>query len=439
MLRHFVWPRCLLLLLVTLASGCPQQVPVSEITPASPEVINELPAPVYTEADWPSWRGPQQNGQALPQEVPTTWRSTENVLWSVNVPGRGHSSPVVCGGKVFLATALESEQKQLVLAYQQSDGNPLWQTVVHTGNFPGSGELHKKGTNANGTVACDGERIFVGFLNSGAITVSALDLDGKILWQQEVGKFNSKFGYAPSPLIYKSFVIIAADNQGGGYLAALDRATGAVRWRKARAALSSYSSPMIASVSGKDQLLISGCHEVASFDPATGEQLWTLPGTAEATCGTVVTSEDLVFASGGYPESETICVRGDGSRKVWNVREKIYEPSMVVFQGNLLGIADNGIGYLWEAAGGKQLWRERLNDQFSASPVVCGDNVFVPSLSGHTLVLTKEGEGMKVVARNKLGTDTYASPAICGGRIYLRVGEGDGEGRVEKLYCIGQK
>ena len=122
-----------------------------------------------------------------------------------------------------------------------------------------------------------------------------LDLDGKQVWQRDVGAFSSKFGYAPSPVLYQSFVIIAADNWGGGYLAAIDSKTGEIAWRVARGETSTYSSPLVANIGGRDQLVISGCGVVASYDPATGDQLWKTSCISEATCGTAVTDGTYIF------------------------------------------------------------------------------------------------------------------------------------------------
>ena len=222
-------------------------------------------------------------------------------------------------------------------------------------------------------------------LNTDAITATALDLDGEVLWQREVGKFVSKFGYAPSPVIYKSLVIVAADNKGGGYLAALDTETGQVAYRVSRGNGDSYSSPTVVPVGGRDQLLISGNDAVASYDPESGELLWRTQCIAEATCGTIVSDGERIFASGGYPESETICLSADGER-LWSNKSKTYEPSLLVVGDRLLTVNDKGVAICWDGASGEELWKERLGGNFSASPVLVNGTVIVPNLSGDTVV-----------------------------------------------------
>lgn len=417
--------------------GCSSPTPVEEVSvTASGVTVEEKPLAIAA-TDWPFWRGPQRNGVAAEQEVVTNWDDKTNIVWSTKVPGRGHASPVVAGEQIFLATALEDREEQCVVAFDRNTGKQQWQKVIHQGGFTPTSQMHNKSTHANGTVACDGEHVYCAFLNHGKVFVSAVDLQGEIVWQREVGPFDAKFGYAPSPVLFQSFVIVAADNRGGGYLAALERDTGEIAWRKQRPAISSYSSPLVAEAGGRDQLLISGCHEVAGYDPATGDKLWAYEGAPEATCGTVVTDGTLVFASGGYPERQTVCVKADSGEEVWSNNARLYEPSLLLTKGLLFCATDDGIAYCWSAATGEEKWRKRLGGSFSASPVLCGDQVFVTNASGTTFVFAATGEQYEQIAENHLGDDTYASPAICGGRIYLRVGRQVDGRREETLYCLG--
>jgi outer membrane protein assembly factor BamB len=334
-----------------------------------------------------------------------------------------------------LATAEDQAQEQRVLSFSAEDGTQRWSTVIHQGNFPSNREIHKKGTNANGTIACDGSRLFIGMLNSDAIMATALDLDGEILWQKEVGKFVSKFGYAPSPVLYKSLVIFAADNMGGGYITAVDAATGDIAWRISRGNASSYSTPLVRTIGGRDQLVISGGDAVTSYDPASGSELWRTECIAEATCGTAVTVGDRIFASGGYPDQETVCLSADG-KLLWSNETKFYEPSMVVSGDSLVGVNDGGIAFCWSAESGELRWKKRLGGNFSGSPVVCGDRIYASNLDGQTFVF-QAGEKYEQIAKNKLGDDCYASPAVANNRLYLRIGVGRDRDRQEQLVCIG--
>ena len=431
---------------IVLLGGCESPaVPIEEISvqeiPTDQGDVTLTPSPVsYESTDWPGWRGASQNGIAADQPIVTEWGPDKNILWSADVPGRGHASPVVVGDLVVLATAIEATQQQRIVAFDRTTGQPRWDTLVHEGGFPGPKKSHKKGTNANGTVATDGERIFIPFLNNNRLIVTALDLEGEQVWQRDVGPFLPLFGYACSPILHKSNVIISGDFDGGGFLAAINRESGEIVWRKERPKDVSFSTATVAKVNDRDQLLIEGCNLVASYDPATGEELWTAPGTARSTCGTMVTDGTLVFASGGFPEKQMIAVYGDGSGKIaWQNKTNIYEPSMLVTDGSLFAVSDRSIAYCWNAADGELLWQERLEGGFSASPVLCNGLLLVPSLAGETYVFKASRDGYEQIARNKLGDDTYASLAIADGKIFIRAGHQTDDGRQERLYCVGEK
>jgi outer membrane protein assembly factor BamB len=409
-------------------AACNGGTSVDEISAGSSGVeLKDQAVNVALEESWPWWRGPTSDGVAV-GSAPTNWSANENVLWKADVPGRGHSSPIVCGNAVYLATADEQKQTQSVLAFDRESGEPKWAKIIHEGSFPSGREMHAKSTHANGSVACDGERIYTAFLNSGKITATALTLAGEIEWQEVLGAFDSKFGFAPSPIIYKSAVIFAADNGGGGHLSALDRNTGKTVWRKERPRVSTYSSPVIANVGGRDQLLISGARKVVSLDPLTGNPNWSCAGTAEATCGTVVWDNDRIYASGGYPENQTVCIDSKG-KKQWSVEQKAYEPSMLAHDGALYCVTDGGIAYCWNGKSGEELWKTRLSGRFSASPVIANGLIYATNDGGVTFVFEASKSSYQEVATNRLGDNAFASPAICSDRIYLRAGGA--------LYCIG--
>lgn len=423
-----------LVLAVCVLQGCGRRANnVAEISVDSSGVaVTDLGVDLSQE--WSTWRGPLQNGIALSPAAPTHWDES-SVKWETLLPGRGHGSPIVVGDLVVVATAIDQQSQQLVLAYDRNTGEKKWETTIHKGRFPSAGELHQKGSNANSTLASDGERLFIAFLNGGEIIATALDFEGNQVWQQPLGAFTSRFGFAPSPVLYKSLVIVAADNWGGGYIAAMDGASGKIAWRISRAAKNSHSTPLIADLGGRDQLLISGCDTVDSYDPATGEKIWSTPGTTETTCGTMVVLNDHVFASGGYPGKQTICLDAEGNR-IWDNQTKIYEPSMLAVDSELYAVSDDGIAYCWNAADGELQWRERLGGNFSASPVLCNGNLYVSDLSGKTFVFKASPDGYEEVAVNVLGNDCYASPAILNEQLFLRIGVGRGLERKEKLVCI---
>ncbi len=389
--------------------------------------------------DWPWWRGPTRNGIAAASRLPTRFGDGENVLWKAPIPGRGHSSPIVVAGQIFLATANESNQTQSVLAYDLASGRQLWKADVSQGGFPAKN--HPKNTEASPTLASDGERVFVTFFHHQQVQLTALDLDGNTAWQKSVAAFNPRkyeYGYAASPVLYQDRVIVATEYDGASFLTAFDRRQGNELWRVSRPNNITFSSPVVAEVAGRDQLLISGSDRVCSYDPRSGQQLWTVPGTTSATCGTMVWSGNLVIASGGFPKAETIAVVADGSRTIaWKNNQKCYEQSMIVVDGYVYGLTDNGILFCWHATDGREMWRERLAGPVSSSPVYAGGHIYWANESGTYYVFRPNPKRFELVAENRLGSEAFASPAVSDNRILFRVAEGKPPGRQEVLVCVG--
>lgn len=393
---------------------------------------------VVDAADWPWWRGPQRNGIANPnQDPPTEWSATQNVAWKSAVPGRGHSSPTVVGRRVFLATADEQQGTQSVLCYDRETGNQLWQTIVHRGGLM---QKNQKSTAASGTVACDGESVFINFANNGAVDVTALSLDGIRRWQTKIGDYLIHQGYGASPAVYQSLVISAADSHAGGVVAALDRKTGAIAWKRDRPKEPNYTSPIILNVEGRDQLLLSGCNLVSSFDPLTGKTLWEIKGATTECVTSAVTDGERVFCSGGYPKNHVAAVLADGSGKiVWENKDRVYVPSLLARDGYLFGVLDAGVAACWKSDTGQEQWKKRLGGDFSASPVLVGNRIYATNEIGETFVYRADSSKFEQIAMNKLGDQAMASATICRSRIYMRVVEQVDGRRQEMLYCLAKQ
>lgn len=402
--------------------------------------LSEFPK-LSAETDWPWWRGPHRNGIASSDPVPTDLGPGKNVLWKTPVPGRGHGSPIIARGKIFLPSADEQQKIHGVFAFDLETGKQEWAVEVNRGGFPARN--HAKNTEASPTIATDGERLYASFFHHEKIEVVALNPDdGKVLWKQVAGPFSPKrfeYGYAPSPLIYKNSVIISGEYDGSSFLTALNRETGKPLWKTARPNNITFSSPVVAHVAGRDQLLLSGGEQVASYDPATGKQLWTVQGTTFATCGTMVWTDDIVIASGGYPKAETIAVKADGSRQVlWKNNQKCYEQSMIVIDGYVYALTDQGVLFCWRATDGQEMWKQRLSGPVSASPVYAGGNIYWANEAGSMYVFRPNPEKFDPVAENDVG-ESFASPAVSQGKLFLRVADRSSGVRQEYLYCFGKK
>jgi outer membrane protein assembly factor BamB len=391
-------------------------------------------------ADWPWWRGPTRDGVAAPQAVPLEWAADKNVLWEAPVPGRGHGSAVVVGDRVFLATADEKAEVQGVLCLDRTTGKELWHAEVHKGHFVKAG-INAKATHASATPACDGERVYINFPNSAAIYATALTLDGKQVWQQKVTDYTLHQGYGASPAIYGSLLIVMADNkgEGTGLLAGLDRATGKVVWSRKRPKLPNYASPIILTVGGKDQYIQTGCNLITSLDPLTGKENWELKGATEECVTSTVTDGKHVFTSGGYPRNHVAAVKADGSGIAWDNKTRVYVPSMLIRDGHLFAVMDEGNAVCWKSDTGAEVWKGRLGGAFTASPVMVGEHILATNEAGKTFVFKATPKEFDLVAENQLGAEAFATPAVCGGRIYMRVAVKDKGGRQEKLVCVGGK
>jgi outer membrane protein assembly factor BamB len=388
--------------------------------------------------DWPSWRGPTRDGIAAPgQHPPTQWSETENVLWKTPIPGRGHGSPTVVGDRIYLPTADPVKRTQTVLCLNRKDGKSIWESVVHqAGAEPGK---QANSSAASPSVTYDGNQLFINFLNSGAVYTTALDMSGKILWQQKVCDYVIHQGYAASPVIHESLVLVAADHKGGGVVVGLDRKTGKQVWSQPRPKHHNYTTPSIVQAGGRTQMVLAGGNVISSFNPLTGQKLWEIEGSTEECVTTIVTDGERIFASGGYPKNHVVAVMADGSGKIaWQNIARVYVPSMIVKDGYLYAVMDAGIAVCWKSDTGEEMWKERLGGDFFSSPVMVGDRIYATNVRGKSYVFEATPTSFKKLAESQLADECYASPVICGDRIYLRVAN-RGETRQEYLYCIGSK
>jgi outer membrane protein assembly factor BamB len=387
--------------------------------------------------DWPWWRGPLRNGVAPSgQTPPTEWSDEKNVVWKTSIPGRGHGSPIVVGDQVVLLAVDLERQVQLALCFNRATGQTVWERAVHTGGV--EVKQNDKSTQANSTPACDGKRIYVNFLNAGAIWTSALDREGNILWQKKVSDYVLHQGFSSSPAIYGDLVIVSADNKGTGAVAALDRVTGEQRWKRSRPALPNYTSPIIFHVNGRDQLFFLGCDLVTSLDPATGETLWEMPGATTECVTSTVTDGSRIFTSGGYPKNHLAAVEVDGTAKVaWENGSRVYVPSMIHRDGYLYAMLDAGVAQCWKSETGEEQWKARVGGTFSSSLVLVGDNIFATDEAGKTTIFKASPDKFEKVAQNQLGDEVFATPAICGSRIYHRVAVKKDNQQQGFLYCLG--
>ncbi|MEZ6067757.1 MAG: PQQ-binding-like beta-propeller repeat protein [Planctomycetaceae bacterium] len=201
---------------------------------------------------WLCWRGQNGTGRAAAGNPAVRWTESENIAWKTPLAGRGHSSPIVVDGHIYLTTA-DDEERILLQSFDADSGRLEWERELTKGRLP---DKHLKNSHASTTVACDGQSLFVNYITAGSLWLAACDRQGKVLWKQKVGPFNADHGYGSSPVLYGSSVIVVADNRVDGYLAAYHRETGELIWRTSRPAGHSYGTPIVAHVAGRDQLVM---------------------------------------------------------------------------------------------------------------------------------------------------------------------------------------
>jgi len=393
--------------------------------------------------DWARWRGPAGNGiAAADQKPPVKWSSTKNVIWKTKVPGVGHSSPIVLDSKIFLTTADVANQTQSVLCFDRKSGDQLWKTEINSGGFPA--KIHRKNTHASPTVATDGKHLFAVFNHHDTVELAKLDLEGGIVWKKNVGQYSPvyEFGYGATPIVHGNNVIVCNENKVASAIVAYDKESGEENWRIKRNGISSYSTPVVAKIDGKAQLLLSGGKTVKSFSPADGSENWSAPSNWQVSCGTLVWEAGLVFASGGFPAQQTLAVNSGDGAVVWSNPIKVYEQSLLVVDGYVYAHADNSVLYCWRAADGKEMWKSRFSKKKlgeSVSPVLAGGNIYFTSENGESVVVKQNPNEFELVARNQLGDLAFATPAFCDNRIYARVGDSTTGQDHQWLYCLGKE
>ncbi|WP_425616646.1 PQQ-binding-like beta-propeller repeat protein [Anatilimnocola sp. NA78] len=402
---------------------------------STPKVAGFEPAAT----DWPWWRGPSNNGIAAGnQEPPLTWSETENVIWKTPIAGRGHSSATVVGDQVYVTTAEEDKELLAVISLDRKTGQVRWRTDVHKLGMDKKG--NKKTSQASSTVACDGKHLYVNFLNHGSVMTTALDLQGKQVWQTKVAEFATHQGFGSSPALFGSLVYVTADSKGGGSLAALSRDKGEIVWQQLRPEKANYASPIVLRVAGKDQLLVSGCDLASGFHPLTGDKFWEIEGATTECVTTMVTDGERVFVSGGYPRKHVQAIAADGSGKTaWQNNVQVYVPSMIAHEGYLYATQDGGVASCWKSDTGEEMWKERLGGTFSGSLTLVGDKLYTTNESGTTFVFRANPKQFEKLAENRLPGEAFATPTICGNQVFLRVAEIKDGQRQEMVYCLGKK
>lgn len=394
---------------------------------------------------WLQFRGPGGMGISSEKGFPTSWNQTENVVWKIGLPGPG-SSPIVVGDRIYLAyhsgfnvpgeRGNPQNLKRHAVCLNRADGSIVWSKEVES-KLPEQERIRENHGYASNTPACDGERIYFFFGKTGVI---AFDLDGRQLWQAEVGAGLNDWGSAASPILHGELLIVNASVESSA-LVALERKTGKEVWRTSGIRESWNTPILVKTKDGKIELVVAIFGKVLGFDPDTGKQLWSCAtdiGWYMVPC--LVADEGVVYCVGGR-SGGGLAVRTGGrgditrSHRLWTIRKGSNVTSPIFHQGHLYWMHDGlGIAYCAETKTGRIVYEERIPraGEVYASAVLAGGNLYYITRDGRTLVVAA-GPEFKLLATNDLrDRSTFnASPALAAGRIYIR--------SERFLYCIGSK
>lgn len=424
--------------------------PSSPLEPVSS--VNDEDAVRGAEHYWPQWRGPLATGVAPHADPPIEWSETKNVRWKVELPGKGHSTPIVWGDRVFVTTAVPSGDalpprysgrpgghnenpithrvRFVVMALDRRDGTVLWEKTLRE-VLPHEGG-HVTSSLASASPVTDGERLYVSF---GSYGLYCLDLDGELKWHVDFGRMHTLHGHGEgtSPALYRDTLILNWDHEGPSFVAAFEKDTGKERWRTEREASSSWTTPIVAEHDGKPQVIISGSRRVRGYDLVTGRMIWESDGlSAENVIASPVTGNGMVYAGSTYDRPGMLAIRLDGAKGnitgtrqiAWvRTRGAPYVASPLLYEGTLYFLAHfQGILTRVSARTGEDRpGALRLNGLYSvfASPIAAAGRVYVTDRDGSTLVIS-HSDRPEALALNRLDDSFTASPAAAGQELFLR-------------------
>ena len=397
---------------------------------------------------WRQWRGPFNNGMAQ-GDAPLQWDDRTNVRWALAVPGRGHSTPVIAGDRLFLTTAVPTgkgtppatpgragggagaglEHRFEVIAVDRRTGTIAWQRTP-TVATPHEGHHRAYGSFASNSPVTDGTRVFAFFGSRG---LYAYDLDGTLVWHKDFGvkmRMDMAFGEGTPLTLYDNRLLLHYDHLDHGFVVMLDAATGREIWRVARTEPYNWAAPFVAEHDGRRQVILSGL-TVRSYDFATGALIWEVAGLGENTIPQPVQHGDLIFAMSGHTVRMLMAIRlGRTGRLtgtdavVWSTaRGASYTPSPVLHDNRLYVLTDGGQLSVFNATTGKPHYQQaRLPKpyNFKASPVGASGKLYLAS-EDEDVVVVQMGDAFKVLATNTMAGQSFiASPVIVDGDIYLR-------------------
>ena len=381
-------------------------------------------------ADWPQFRGPGGSAVSEEQNLPLKWSPAEGILWKTPLQGRGLSSPVIAGGRLFLTASSNYKESRLhVMAFDPNKGSKLWERQF---NATGNTNCHPKTNMAAPTPATDGQRIFALFA---CADVAALDRDGNLLWYRSLAldypDITNMVGMASSPVLWKDVLVIPMDNAGDSFVLGIDANTGKNLWKFNRPRTINWSSPLIMpNANGTAEVILQTDGSVLSVDALTGKENWSLASSGPSTIPSPTLGEGLLLA----PGKETLVLSPSSGKKVpvpqWKSNKLVGGyASPLVHKGKVYGLSSIGLN-VFDAKDGKEVAQVRMKGPFSGSPIIAGNHLYLINEEGSAFVVSL-GEKTELIATNEIKDTIQCTPAVSGGKIFLRSDS--------TLYCIGSK
>jgi outer membrane protein assembly factor BamB len=403
--------------------------------------------------DWPGWRGPTSNGVSALKDVPSSWGADRNIAWKTPLDGKGLSSPVVWGNRIFLTTdiqgaavegsvppkhkvggqpfrhpdsiGMDHKHTLKLMCYDATSGKQLWERVAYEGMV--ADEIHKFNSYASATTVTDGKFVYAYFESQG---LYKYDFDGKQIWKMSLGPILTVgVGSGVSPVLFEDKIIILADQDEGenSFMAAVSTSDGKIAWKIPRKAQVSWTVPVILEVNKQPQLIVSGTENLIAYDPRTGKEIWSTPGVGGNSVHTPVFGHGMVFVSTGYPTKNVMAVRlnpaAGEERVAWTYKKGTgYIPNTILYGDYLYFMTDAGLLTCVEAMTGKIAYESKrfpTPGHFAAAPVAFDGKVLITSQDGDTYVL-KAGPVHEILGTNLLGEGVVASLGIAGDSVYIR-------------------
>lgn len=412
--------------------------------------------------NWPQWRGPLGTGAAPKADPPVEWSESKNIRWKIKLPGLGHSTPVIWNDRIFLTTAVPFGEELkprysgapgahdnspvtrrhefVVLCISRRDGKTVWKKTVHK-ELPHEGG-HYTGSLASASPVTDGQHLFAFFGSRG---LYCLDLDGKLLWKQNLGKMHTKHGHGEgsSPALHGDTLVVNWDHEGQSFLVAFDKSTGRERWKVERDEVTSWTTPIIVEHDGAPQVVVPGTTRMRAYDLGSGKVIWECGGLSANIVASPVAADGMVFAGSSYEKRAFLAIRLDGANGditdsenvVWTrIHGTPYVPSpllygdAIYFLRHYQGVLSRVSTKTGQDLGGP--FRLGAIRNVYSSPVAASNRIYITDLDGTTMVIS-HSDKPDLLSVNQLDDSFSASAALVGDQLFLR--------GAKHLYCIAKE